>query len=66
MDHSPEVYPRPDGTVYMCGFTDKEPLPADPATVPVDLESCERLKVIAGDVSSVLKKVILYDFATLL
>lgn len=29
----PEIYPRPDGTVYVCGLSDKDPLPEDPASV---------------------------------
>ena len=30
---SPEVYPRPDGTVYMCGGGSSDHLPKDPATI---------------------------------
>ncbi|MCP4385590.1 MAG: FAD-binding oxidoreductase, partial [Hyphomicrobiales bacterium] len=28
---SPEVFPRPDGTTYVCGVSSEEPLPVDPA-----------------------------------
>ena len=30
---SPEVYPRPDGTVYMCGGGSSGQLPRDPASI---------------------------------
>ena len=30
---SPEVFPRPDGTTYVCGLSSAAPLPADPAAV---------------------------------
>lgn len=30
---APEVYPRPDGTVYICGEGDSAPLPDDPAAI---------------------------------
>ncbi|CAE7918674.1 unnamed protein product [Symbiodinium sp. KB8] len=56
---SPEVYPRPDGkemycqedsrlrdvagTVYMCGATDKKPLPEHPKDVEVSKESGDTL-----------------------
>ena len=29
----PEIYPRPDGTIYLCGISDKEELPSDPSQV---------------------------------
>lgn len=29
----PEIYPRPDGTIYVCGISDSEPLPEDPSSV---------------------------------
>ena len=31
MTSDPEIYPRPDGQVYVCGMTDDELLPANPA-----------------------------------
>lgn len=48
----PEVYPRPDGEVYMCGMSDLEPLPASPADVVANKESCQTLKNIADKISS--------------
>lgn len=51
----PEIYPRPDGTVYVCGQGDKEPLPADPADVEFSDKSCDVLKEALGGVASGLK-----------
>ncbi|KAI8335255.1 FAD dependent oxidoreductase [Choanephora cucurbitarum] len=39
----PEVYPRPDGTVYLCGAADNEPLPESAALVPIDAKAIDRL-----------------------
>ena len=52
----PELYPRPDGTVYMCGGcqADQPPLPADPAEVKVDLEATRQIKTLAGQISDQL------------
>ena len=59
---SPEVYPRPDGTVYMCGgcSSDHAPLPAHPADVKVDEAACDQIKVSAGLVSDQLALVSRY------
>ncbi len=51
----PELYPRPDGTVYVCGNSDSEPLPADPARVEARESSCGNLADLAGKVSSSLE-----------
>jgi glycine/D-amino acid oxidase-like deaminating enzyme len=45
---SPEVFPRPDGTVYVCGLSSQAPLPADPAAVLPDPGAHERLRAMAG------------------
>jgi len=51
----PEVYPRPDGSVYVCGSgRDDTPLPPDPAHVAVDPEACKKLVNLAGKVSGKL------------
>lgn len=34
--HTPEVFPRPDGTTYVCGLSSEAPLPRDPADVTTD------------------------------
>jgi len=41
--HTPEVFPRPDGTTYVCGLSSEAPLPVDPAAVASDLAARERL-----------------------
>jgi glycine/D-amino acid oxidase-like deaminating enzyme len=43
---SPEVFPRPDGTVYVCGLSSEAPLPADPAAVLPDPGAPERLRAM--------------------
>jgi len=40
---SPEVFPRPDGTTYVCGLPSEAPLPLDPADVAPDAGARERL-----------------------
>ena len=59
---SPEIYPRPDNTVYMCGgcSSDHESLPADPAQVRVDESACHQIKETAGHVSDALARVSQY------
>jgi glycine/D-amino acid oxidase-like deaminating enzyme len=46
--HSPEVFPRPDGTVYVCGLSSETPLPTDPAAVLPDPGAHERLRAMTG------------------
>jgi len=55
----PELYPRPDGTVYVCGGAGREdaPLPALPGQVECDPAACARVKAVAGEVSEVLAAV---------
>ena len=52
----PEVYPRPDGTVYVCGQGDSEPLPTNPSDVKPDPKSCKTLFNIAAKVSQHLSE----------
>lgn len=51
----PEVYPRPDGTVYMCGETDDSPVPDSPGEVQPRPGACSALKEVSGSLSSALK-----------
>ena len=44
---SPEIYPRPDGTVYVCGLSSEEVLPVDPADVCAEPDRIERLNEAA-------------------
>jgi glycine/D-amino acid oxidase-like deaminating enzyme len=48
----PEVYPRGDGEVYMCGYADAEPLPDQPCAAPFDAKCCESLRDMAAGLSS--------------
>lgn len=52
--HSPEVFPRPDGTVYVCGISDETPLPLDPAGVAPAEGACERLLAMTLRIAPVL------------
>ena len=51
---SPEVFPRADGTTYVCGISSEGPLPLDPAEVRPDPGAIERLRVMCGWLSPVL------------
>jgi glycine/D-amino acid oxidase-like deaminating enzyme len=50
----PEIIPRPDGEVYVCGMADPAPLPDSPEGVAVSEESCGILARAAGRVSTAL------------
>ena len=49
---SPEIYPRPDGEVWVCGMSDDQPVPIDPADILVDDARCEELRRIAGTLAT--------------
>jgi glycine/D-amino acid oxidase-like deaminating enzyme len=51
---SPEFFPRPDGTTYVCAISSESPLPIDPAAVIPDPGAIERLERICAAVSPVL------------
>ncbi len=51
---TPEVFPRGDGTTYVCGLSSESPLPADPAAVTPDPGAIERLHAICRELSPVL------------
>ncbi len=42
--HGPEVFPRPDGSTYVCGLSSDAPLPRDPADVGPDPGASDRLR----------------------
>jgi glycine/D-amino acid oxidase-like deaminating enzyme len=48
---TPEVFPRSDGTTYVCAISSESPVPADPQDVTPDAGAIERLKVLAERVS---------------
>lgn len=51
---SPEVYPRPDGTVYICGPSEKPALPAEPEKIVSTETARQKLHGMAGIMSSAL------------
>lgn len=48
---TPELFPRPDGTVYLCDLSGQEPLPSDPSTVDTDAAATARLRAMAAALS---------------
>ena len=52
--HGPEVVPRSDGEVYVCGFGDDAPLPESPVDVHVDERTCRRLHAVVSRLSRAL------------
>jgi glycine/D-amino acid oxidase-like deaminating enzyme len=50
----PEIYPRPDGTVYVCGSGAKLPLPDDPQVITSNEQDAASLHQVARCASSVL------------
>jgi glycine/D-amino acid oxidase-like deaminating enzyme len=51
---TPEVFPRADGTTYVCAISSESPLPVDPARVTPDLGALERLQAMCSELSPVL------------
>jgi glycine/D-amino acid oxidase-like deaminating enzyme len=51
---SPELFPRPDGTTYVCAISSESPLPIDPAEVSPDPGAIERLQRMCSEMSPVL------------
>src|SRR6266536_5733765 len=49
--HSPEVFPRPDGTTYVCAISSESPLPKNPAEVAPDPGAIELLEAMCARVS---------------
>jgi glycine/D-amino acid oxidase-like deaminating enzyme len=52
--HAPEVFPRPDGTTYVCGLSSEAPVPLDPAEVGPDAGAAERLRAMTARFSPLL------------
>jgi len=50
----PEVFPRPDGTVYVCGMRDHQPLPESAEGVEVSEAACDVLAGAARRMSTTL------------
>ena len=51
---TPELFPRADGTTYVCAISSESPLPVDPAEVAPDPGAIERLEAMCRDLSPVL------------
>lgn len=53
---SPEIFPRSDGTTYICAISSEAPLPDDPAAVASDPGADDRLHAICAGLSPVLAR----------
>jgi glycine/D-amino acid oxidase-like deaminating enzyme len=51
---SPEVFPRTDGTTYVCAISSESPLPIDPGDVKPDPGAIDRLEAICRRLSPTL------------
>ncbi len=51
---SPEVFPRADGTVYVCGISSEAPVPLDPGRVSPDPGASERLQALCARLAPAL------------
>jgi glycine/D-amino acid oxidase-like deaminating enzyme len=51
---SPEIFPRADGTTYVCAISSDPPLPADPDLVVPDDGAVDRLKALCARISPIL------------
>jgi len=51
---TPELFPRADGTTYVCAISSESPLPVDPAVVAPDEGAIERLEAMCSTLSPVL------------
>jgi len=51
---SPELFPRSDGTTYVCAISSEEPLPLDPAAVMPQPGAIERLEAMCAALSPAL------------
>lgn len=51
---TPEIFPRADGTIYVCGISTESPVPIDPARVVPDEGAIDRLKALCARISPIL------------
>ena len=54
--NDPEIYPLPDGNVYICGEVDHTPLPDHPNDIIPDIRKCDELFRQAGFLGDAIKK----------
>ncbi|HKU97150.1 MAG TPA: FAD-dependent oxidoreductase [Vineibacter sp.] len=52
--HAPELFPRADGTTYVCAISSEAPLPVDPADVAPDPGAIDRLAAMCSHLSPLL------------
>jgi glycine/D-amino acid oxidase-like deaminating enzyme len=52
----PEIYPRSNGTTYVCAISSESPLPIDPGDVTPDPGAIERLHAMCGHLSPTLAR----------
>jgi len=53
---SPEIFPRANGTTYVCAISSESPLPADPAAVRPDDGAIPRMRAICQDIAPELAR----------
>ncbi len=53
---SPEMFPRADGTTYVCAISSNSPVPLDPADVAPDEGAIERLEAVCASLSSACRQ----------
>jgi glycine/D-amino acid oxidase-like deaminating enzyme len=51
---TPELFPRADGTTYVCAISSESPLPIDPVRVTPDPGALERLQAMCSELSPAL------------
>jgi glycine/D-amino acid oxidase-like deaminating enzyme len=54
--YSPEVFPRADGTTYVCAISSESPVPLDPIKVVPDPGAIDRLQAMCSSLSPILGK----------
>jgi len=52
--HSPEIFPRTNGTTYVCAISSESPLPVDPGDVAPDPGVIDRLQAMCNRLSPTL------------
>jgi glycine/D-amino acid oxidase-like deaminating enzyme len=52
--HLPEIFPRNDGTTYVCAISSESPLPVDPGDVAPDPGAIDRLQAMCSRLSPTL------------
>ncbi len=53
---TPEIFPRGDGTTYVCGISSESPVPIDPSQVTPDDGAIDRLRALCARISPILAR----------